>query len=110
MDMSDGGSGSVPMPHGGGTHTDFTYRDLEIAVHDPGPGADPMLTIGGRDVMVRREETGGYSAPMFNMFGSHPTMPELARELVDISPVFIAMRYGRSDGPATKPKRTKKGK
>jgi hypothetical protein len=101
----------MPMPHGGGVPVSFTYRDLEIVAHDPGPQADPMLTIGGQDVMVRREETGGYSAPMHNMFASYPTVQALARELVDISPVFIARRYGQNgDASSAKPKRTRKGK
>jgi hypothetical protein len=29
----------------------------------------PVLTIGTTDVMVRREETGGFSAPMLNFDG-----------------------------------------
>lgn len=102
---------AMPMPHGGGTHTGFTYRDLDVVVHDPGPGTEPpMLMIGGQEVMVRREETGGYSAPMHNMFASYTTLAELARDLVDLSPVFIAQRYGRPPEAPAKPKRAKKGK
>jgi hypothetical protein len=101
----------MPMPHGGGTHTNFTYREMDVVVHEPVHGAEPpMLMIGGQDVMVRREETGGYSAPMHNMFASYTTMAELARDLVDLSPVFIAQRYGRAAEAPAKPKRAKKGK
>jgi hypothetical protein len=55
-----------------------------------------MMTIDGLDVMIRREETGGFSAPMLNMHAIFSSLDELARSLIDTSPVFIARRTSRS--------------
>jgi hypothetical protein len=52
----------------------------------------PRLTIDRTNILVVREETGSYSAPMLNMFATYPTLEELARSLIDISPVFLARR------------------
>jgi hypothetical protein len=70
----------------------FSYRDRQIKLLDPGDPDTPMLSVDGVDIMVRREETGGYSAPMLNMFATYATLEELARQLIDISPVFLARR------------------
>jgi hypothetical protein len=51
-----------------------------------------MVSVNGTDVMIRREETGGYSAPMLNMFSTYTTLEELTRSLIDTSPVFLAQR------------------
>jgi hypothetical protein len=68
----------------------FSYRGRRITSLDPGEPDMPMLSVDGLDIMVRREETGGYSAPMLNMFATYVTLEELARQLIDISPVFLA--------------------
>jgi hypothetical protein len=70
----------------------LTYRGHKVSWLDPGEPAMPMLSIGATKIMVRREETGGYSAPMLNMFGTYPTLEALARSLIDTSPVFLAQR------------------
>ena len=70
---------------------EFSYRGRQIMLLDPGEPDVPMLSVDGLDIMVRREETGGYSAPMLNMFATYSTLEELARQLIDISPVFLAL-------------------
>jgi hypothetical protein len=70
----------------------MSYRGHDVIYHDPGEPAMPRVSIDGADLMIRREETGGYSAPMLNMFATYSTMEELARSLIDISPVFLARR------------------
>lgn len=70
----------------------FTYMSHEITVHEPGEPSMPTLSVDGDDIAVHREETGGYSAPMLNMFGTYPTLEDLARSLIDSSPVFLAKR------------------
>jgi hypothetical protein len=70
----------------------LSYRAHKVTLLDPGEPAMPMLSVDGADIMVRREETGGYSAPMLNMFASYATLEDLARSLIDISPVFLAQR------------------
>jgi hypothetical protein len=77
----------------------LTYRGWKISLVDPGEDLEamPVLTIGTTDVMVRREETGQFSAPMLNMFATYPTVEELAKSLIDSSPVFLAQG---PEGPA----------
>ncbi len=70
----------------------LTYRGHKVSVLDPGEPAMPMVSIDTTKIMVRREETGGYSAPMLNMFGTYSSLEELARSLIDTSPVFLAQR------------------
>jgi hypothetical protein len=70
----------------------LSYGGHDVTVLDLGEPEMPMLSIDGKDIMVRREETGGYSAPMLNMFGSSPTLEDLARSLIETSPVFLAQR------------------
>jgi hypothetical protein len=78
----------------------LTYRGWKISLVDPGDDMEmmPALTIGATDVMVRREETGGFSAPMLNMYAAFPTVEELAKSLIETSPVFLA--HG-PQGPAS---------
>ena len=66
--------------------------DIELVEPADDPAVDPMLSIDGTEVMVRREEIGGYSAPMLNMHGVYPSVEALAKNLVEISPVFVARR------------------
>src|SRR5215469_5485257 len=75
----------------GGRRRRLTYRGWKISLVDPGDDMEvmPALTIGTSDVMVRREETGGFSAPMLNMYAAYPTVEELAKSLIEISPVFL---------------------
>lgn len=68
----------------------LTYRGHKIVLLDRPEPEMSTLSIDGNEVMVMREETGGYSAPMLNMFGIYPTLVELARSLVETSPVFLA--------------------
>ncbi len=70
----------------------MSYRGHTVTFHDPGEPAMPMVSVDGTDIMVRREETGGYSAPMLNMFATYTTLEELTRSLIDTSPVFLAQR------------------
>ncbi len=70
----------------------ITYRGHKIALVDPDETEMPMVSVDGKEIMVRREETGGYSAPMLNMFATYPTLEDLARSLIDGSPVFLAQR------------------
>lgn len=86
MDMQE----HHPQASGKRGRKELSYRGHNIIVDDPGQQAMPMLSIDNKDVMVRREETGGYSAPMLNMFATYPTLEALARSLIDISPVFLA--------------------
>ena len=81
---------SRPLEGGTPRPKRLTHRGHKIRLLDPGEPSMPMLSIDGHDIMVRREETGGYSAPMLNMFASYPSLEELARSLIDISPVFLA--------------------
>ena len=65
----------MDMPEGHTAHESssgrkrFTYQGRKVLLNDPGGDATPMMTIDGTDVMIRREEGGGYSAPMLNMHG-----------------------------------------
>jgi len=72
--------------------TRITYAALKVSYLDPGEPSMPTLKIDGTDVMVVREDTGGFSAPMLNMFATYPTLEDLARSLIDSSPVFLARR------------------
>jgi hypothetical protein len=83
----------------GGRRRRLTYRGWKISLVEPGDDMEvmPMLTIGTTDVMVRREETGGFSAPMLNMYAAYPTVEELAKSLIETSPVFLAQG---PEGPA----------
>lgn len=83
----------------GGRRRRLTYRGWKISLVDPGGDMEvmPMLTIGPTEVMVRREETGGFSAPMLNMYAAYPTVEELAKSLIETSPVFLA---AGPEGPA----------
>jgi len=89
MDMTEPGP-SGPREKATGRPKRLTHRGHKVRLHDPGEPSMPLLSIDGMDIMVRREETGGYSAPMLNMFATYPTLEELARSLIDISPVFLA--------------------
>jgi hypothetical protein len=84
---------SLPSKKPGKEPKPFSYRGRQITLLDPGEPDMPMLSVDGLDIMVRREETGGYSAPMLNMFATYATLEELARQLIDISPVFLAQRH-----------------
>ena len=77
---------------GGGRRRRLAYRGWRISLVDPGDDMEvmPALTIGTTDVMVRREETGGFSAPMLNMYAAFATVEELAKSLIETSPVFLA--------------------
>jgi hypothetical protein len=88
--MGDPGSESRPNR--------FSYGGFEVDYDDSGGHDAPMMTIGGVDVMIRREETGGFSAPMLNMHATFGSLEELARNLIDTSPVFLARRYQRPAG------------
>jgi hypothetical protein len=88
MDMSQ---------HGKGSSTHNTQDGFDIEYADPGGTGMPTMKIGGVDVMVRREETGGYSAPMLNMHATFGTLDELARDVVANSPVFTAAKHARGD-------------
>ncbi|MGH3717825.1 MAG: hypothetical protein ACRDRI_03105 [Pseudonocardiaceae bacterium] len=70
----------------------MSYRGHNVTCHDPGEPDMPMVSVDGADIMIRREETGGYSAPMLNMFATYATLGDLARSLIDTSPVFLAQR------------------
>jgi hypothetical protein len=70
----------------------FSYRGFEITVFDAGQPAMPQVSVDGTDIMVVREETGGFSAPMLNMFATYPSLEDLVRGLIDTSPVFLARR------------------
>jgi hypothetical protein len=93
----------MDMPHGNdedrheGSRRRFTHGGLDVEYDDPADTDTPTMTIGGVDVMIRREETGGFSAPMLNMHATFSSLDELARSLIDTSPVFLARRYPRSD-------------
>ncbi len=80
-----GGSGR------GGRRRRLTYRGWKVSLVEPGDDMEvmPVLAIGTTDVMVRREETGGFSAPMLNMYAAYPTVEELAKSLIETSPVFL---------------------
>lgn len=86
MDMPE----HAPAEESGGGRKRFTYQGRKVVIHDPGGGEMPMLSIDGTDVMVLREEIGGFSAPMLNMHAIYPTLDELARGLIVSSPVFLA--------------------
>lgn len=79
-----------------GDHKRFTYQGRTIVLHDPGGAEAPMMSIDGTDVMVLREETGGFSAPMLNMHAIFPTLEDLARGLIVSSPVFLATKPPKS--------------
>lgn len=94
----------MDMPHGGSEPrresrpTRFSHGGFEVDYDDPGGREAPTMSIGGVDVMIRREETGGFSAPMLNMHATFSSLEELARSLIDTSPVFLARRYQRPTG------------
>lgn len=94
MDMPNG----MDEPGHESRPTRFSHRGLEVDYDDPGVHDSPTMTIGGVDVMIRREETGGFSAPMLNMHATFGSLEELARNLIDTSPVFLARRYQRPAG------------
>jgi hypothetical protein len=77
---------------GRGRRRRLTYRGWKISLVEPGDDLEmmPTLSIGTTDVMVRREETGGFSAPMLNMYAAYPTVEMLAKSLIETSPVFLA--------------------
>ena len=58
----------LPSKKRGKEPKSFSYQGRQITLLDPGEPDMPMLSIDGLDIMVRREETGGYAAPMLNMF------------------------------------------
>jgi hypothetical protein len=68
----------------------LTYRGHKIELLERPEPDMPTLSIDGAEVMVWREETGGYSAPMLNMFAIYPSLADLARSLIELSPVFLA--------------------
>jgi hypothetical protein len=70
----------------------FTHRGLSVKYTEATDAMGPMLSIEGVDVMVIREENGQFSAPMLNMFATYPTIEAMAKELIEISPVFLAKR------------------
>jgi hypothetical protein len=72
----------------------FRYGGHEITIHDTDPESAPMVRVDGTDIMIRREEGGGFSAPMLNMHAVYDSLEELARSLIDLSPVFLAQRRG----------------
>jgi hypothetical protein len=45
----------------------FSHRGCEVDYDDPGGTEAPAMTIDRLDVMIRREEAGGFSAPMLNI-------------------------------------------
>jgi hypothetical protein len=85
-------SSETPPEKPGNQPKTISYRGRTATLHDPGEPEMPMVSVDGTDVMVRREETGGYSAPMLNMFSTYTTLDELTRSLIDTSPVFLAQR------------------
>ena len=89
MDNEEG----LPSKKPGSEPKSFSYRGRQITLLDPDEPDMPMLSVDGLDIMVRREDTGGYSAPMLNMHATYATLEELARQLIDISPVFLAQRH-----------------
>lgn len=73
-----------------GTPQHLSYKGHKIEFMEGAQRQMPMLAVDGVEIMVQREETGGYSAPMLNMFATYPTLEAMAKQLVDISPVFLA--------------------
>jgi hypothetical protein len=68
------------------------YKGRTIKLIDPGEDVEavPMLSIDDTDIMVQREETGGFSAPMWSMYGVFGSLEELAVHLINSSPAFMS--------------------
>jgi hypothetical protein len=70
-----------------------------VAITDRKTDPSPKVVIDQMEIPVRREEGGGYSTEMM-MFQTFPTLEELARTVIDHSPVFLAL--GRKPAPPSK--------
>jgi hypothetical protein len=68
----------------------FSYKGHKVELLEAAHPHMPMLVIDGVKIMIQREETGGYSAPMLNMHATYPTLEAMAKQLIEISPVLLA--------------------
>src|SRR6266853_6764288 len=74
----------------------FEHGGHSVAIADRKTDSSPKVVIDQMDIPVRREEGGGYSTEMM-MFLIYPSLEELARNVIDHSPTFLAL--GRRPAP-----------